>query len=206
MNQGQNSNANKSSSYNSIENPLASEKEKQYDNYYTDISKQISYESFSNSINENEEKNINDIKLNNPNQSIINGSEDDDISGKYKKLIFFIDTEQTQIKNVNKVFNRFYMNLPKNILYNSLFDLKKFIYHNFHFLGNLLGVKCTGCEHLTSSHVRREQVEGSWKCLDCKENDNICVLNDTDIMEIISYFNAGMKTYIKYSDQINNEA
>ena len=114
--------------------------------------------------------------------------EDDDVSGKYKKLIFFIDTEQIQIKNVNKVF------------------LKKFIYNNFHFLGNLLGVKCRRCEHLTSSHIRREQVEGSWKCLDCKENNNICVLNDTDIMEIISYFNAGMKTYIKYSDQINNEA
>ena len=89
MNQEQNSNANKSSSYNSIENSLASEKEKQYDNYYTDISKQISYESFSNSINENEEKNLNDITLDNPNQFIINGSEDDDVSGKYKKLIFF---------------------------------------------------------------------------------------------------------------------
>ena len=114
--------------------------------------------------------------------------EDDDVSGKYKKLIFFIDTEQIQIKNVNKVF------------------LKKFIYNNFHFLGNLLGVKCRRCEHLTSSHIRREQVEGSWKCLDCKENDNICELGDKDIMEIISYFKAGMKTYIKYADQINNEA
>ena len=196
MNQGQNSNANKSSSYNSIEISLASEKEKEYDNFYsTDISKQISYESFSNSINENEEKNLNDITLDNPNQSIINGSEDDDVSGKYKKLIFYIDTEQTQIKMFNKVFNRFYIHLRKKSLNNPLIDL-----------GNLLGVKCRRCEHLTSSHVRREQVEGSWKCLDRKENDNICELGDKDIMEIISYFNAGMKTYIKYSDQINNEA
>ena len=125
---------------------------------------------------------------------------------RIKNNLFFIDTEETQIKRFKKDFNGYLINLPKKNLYNPLFDLKKYIYQNFHFLGNLLGLKCRRCQHLTSSHEGRENEIGVWKCAECELNDNICEIGDKDIREVISYIKTGIKTYIKYTDKINYES
>ena len=92
MNQEQNSSVNKSSSYNIIENSLTSEKEQELNNFYpVDISNnKISTESFINSINENENNNPNDNQIYNGNSDIINKSDDGYMSGKNKKVIYFL--------------------------------------------------------------------------------------------------------------------
>ena len=87
-----------------------------------------------------------------------------------------------------------------------MFDLKKYIYQNFHFLGNSLGLKCRRCQHSTSSHFGKENEVCVWICEECKEDDNICQIGDNDILEIISYIMTGIKTVIKYTDKIDNEA
>ena len=102
MNQEQNSSINKSSSYNTIENSLTSEKNEELDNFYpTDISNtQISTESFINSINENEDNNPNDNQIYNGNSDIINKSDDGYMSGKNKKIIYFYRYGKSRNKKV----------------------------------------------------------------------------------------------------------
>ena len=102
MNQEQNSIINKSSSYNTIENSLTSEKKEELDNFYpTDISNtQISTESFINSINENEDNNPNDNQIYNGNSDIINKSDDGYMSGKNKKIIYFYRYGKSRNKKV----------------------------------------------------------------------------------------------------------
>ena len=34
----------------------------------------------------------------------------------------------------------------------SFYRIKTFIYHKYHFLGNIFGLKCNGCHHLTKYH------------------------------------------------------
>ena len=102
MNQEQNSSINKSSSYNTIENSLTSEKKEEYEDFYpTDISNtQISTESFINSINENEDNNPSDNQIYNGNSDIINKSDDGYMSGKNKKIIYFYRYGKNRNKNV----------------------------------------------------------------------------------------------------------
>ena len=90
-----------------------------------------------------------------------------------------------------------------------MFGFKKYLYQNFHSFGNFLGLKCRRCQHLTSSHVAKENEVCVWKCEECKEDkedDNICQIGDNDILEIISFVKTGIKTLIKYTDKIDNEA
>ena len=102
MNQEQNSSINKSSSYNTIENSLISEKKEELDNFYpTDISNtQISTESFINSINENEDNNPNDYQLYNGETDIINKSDDGYMIGKNKKIIYLYRYGKNRNKKV----------------------------------------------------------------------------------------------------------
>ena len=102
MNQEQNSSINKSSSYNTIENSLTSEKKEEYEDFYpTDISNtQISTESFINSINENEDNNPNDNQIYNGETDIINKSDDGYMSGKNKKIIYFYRYRKSRNKKV----------------------------------------------------------------------------------------------------------
>ena len=71
---------------------MSNEKKEELDNFYpTDISNtQISTESFINSINENEENNPNDNQIYNGETDIINKSDDGYMSGKNKKIIYFL--------------------------------------------------------------------------------------------------------------------
>ena len=48
-------------------------------------------------------------------------------------------------------------------------------YHLLHPLGNLFGLKCNKCKHLTEKH--QEISFGKWKCKDCKDGNNICQTN-----------------------------
>ena len=102
MNQEQNSIVNKSSSYNTIENSLSSEKEQELNNFYpVDISNnKISTDSFINSINENEDNNPNDNQIYNGNSDIINKSDDGYMSGKNKKLFIFYRYGKNRNKNI----------------------------------------------------------------------------------------------------------
>ena len=74
------------------------------------------------------------------------------------------------------------MVLLKYIISGSLDQLKLFIYHNFHLIGNFLGLKCRGCKHGTKSHTSIER--GVWICEECKENNGVCEINTEETWEI----------------------
>ena len=91
-------------------------------------------------------------------------------------ILTFIDSglseDKRNVANLRDGFNQHNMtNVIK--IYNRI---KAFIFHKYHFLGNMLHFWCTRCGHPTKSHV--EEDYATWKCKDCDENDNICIILD----------------------------
>ena len=60
-----------------------------------------------------------------------------------------------------------------NNVINNLNNIKTNIYHIFQPLGDMLGLKCTACSHLTSKH--KAIGFGKWKCEECSDDSKICV-------------------------------
>lgn len=118
---------------------------------------------------------------------IINRGNEDAMSSKKIKLfifyLFYLVQGETLVTNFRNGIRRGFYDMRKN---NVSFMLNKFrtnIFHKFHFVGNLLGLHCTGCNHSTLSHS--EVGYGKWICKDCKEDDNICEINEEEVKEMI---------------------
>ena len=97
---------------------------------------------------------------------------------KLKIFLFFIDSELSEYKknevNLREGFNEYNIKMMKK----SFYRIKTFIYHKYHFLGNIFGLKCNGCHHLTKYHEELDFAK--WKCTECPENNNICMMYDDE--------------------------
>ena len=60
----------------------------------------------------------------------------------------------------------------------SINRFKSYLYHRYHFLGNIFGIKCNRCDHLTKYHEELDFAK--LKCTECDENDNICMIYDDE--------------------------
>ena len=70
--------------------------------------------------------------------------------------------------------------------FNSFFKMKEIICNNLHFLGNLLGIKCTQCGHQTRSHQSNSRT--SWICKECEEGKNICSIVIPETFESLPFY------------------
>ena len=94
-----------------------------------------------------------------------------------------------------EAYNGFHINLIDKITSNPLSKLKEYFYNKFHFLGNLLGIKCRRCGHPTSSHTSINST--SWRCQDCDENKNICSILEEETWEKATSFIENLKKSIE---------
>ena len=65
-----------------------------------------------------------------------------------------------------------------------LSNMMRNFFHNFHHMGNILGIKCRRCQHPTRSHSAKDY--GEWICSECDENNNICLIDDEATEETIN--------------------
>ena len=166
-------------------------------------SENYSYDNIS--IHSDETNEINDINnlninLDNCQESYLNFSiQENDINyrentnaNSSKKIDIFIfylfskvqeDDESKELINDITSLNKFIYFLTKFNIPLLLTNLKTNIYHKFHFIGNLLGLYCRRCKHLTQSHSDLDY--GKWKCKECEENDNICEINEEEVRQMI---------------------
>ena len=93
----------------------------------------------------------------------------------------------TVVNNENIINNSIYNNKDYNDNINNndnyksnknniYLDIKKQAFHILHPIGNLLGIRCKRCGHPTKSH--EDIGYGSWKCIQCDDDDNICEIVD----------------------------
>ena len=95
-----------------------------------------------------------------------------------KFVLFLIDSELSEYKkniaNLSIGFNEYNINAMKKMYK----GVRAYIYHKFHFLGNIFGLKCNRCKHSVKYH---ETVDlAKWKCKECDKYDNICMVADRD--------------------------
>ena len=118
--------------------------------------------------NSNEEKNKEVLKIdknnNNNANNIINNNNINNNKVNYNNNV-----NNNNINNDNN-------NNNKN---NNFYTIKTQMFHILHPIGNILGVICTRCSHLTSKH--KTVGFGKWKCEECKEDDNICYSKEDGI-------------------------
>ena len=113
-----------------------------------------------NEDNNNDERNDNNDKSNNNSDSNTNEDNKKD------------DNDENNNSQNNNIENN------QNVINNNtdfLKELRKNLCFQFHGLGNMLGLKCNRCHHLTIDH--REIVLGEYKCSKCPYDDNICRVN-----------------------------
>ena len=107
--------------------------------------------------NSKEEENKEDLK-----NEVFNNINSDNI----------IDNNNINNNPNNNDNNNVNNNNSNNDKKNNFYTIKTQMFHIFHPLGNMLGMICTRCSHLTSRH--KTIGFGKWKCEECREDDNIC--------------------------------
>ena len=157
----------------------------------------------SSSINENEKLDFNSAELSDINsmkknsqidnleESAINGSNEDLLLSRKKIIkifniyLSFIDSgKKLTVYLLETFFGESLKNKTIKDIAILLSNMMRNFFHNFHHMGNILGIKCLRCQHPTRSHIAKDY--GEWKCLECDENDNICLIDDEATEEKIN--------------------
>ena len=86
--------------------------------------------------------------------------------------------EGAENKNIN-INNNIDNNDSNKNVNNNFYTIKTQLFHILHPLGNMVGMICTRCSHLTASHKAIEF--GKWECNECKKDDNICCSKEDGI-------------------------
>ena len=122
----------------------------------------------------NDDKENEELKQNNENQDSNNDEEVHNNSNEEENQNV---SDNNKDNNVNENYVKDSNNVNKsdennNNIFNDLNNIKTNIFHIFQPLGNMIGLKCTACSHLTSKH--KAIGFGKWKCEECSEDSNIC--------------------------------
>ena len=178
----ENNNNINSSSSNVSSNPQELNSHSQIELNGFSITSEREQELENNMIFDNESISINSSSFEQLNDSINNMHQisDDLISGKKKYIIyFFIVSEENESRDISDKIDVTFLGPAEHLIV----KIKGFIYEHFRIFGDLFGLKCRGCKHLTERHVQLSR--GIYKCKDCEEEFNICRLKNDELEDIL---------------------